>query len=636
MPTRRDFITRSSAVIGTSLVGGPKAIQSASVQTDVSSGANARAFDMSEDYSVPDSMSQQDRFEFTKTSSTDFKGFVSYVMNATPVDAVVGISENAINNFLQAHFNDTPGFYNRSRESGSSPIYQIEFDDHGIKRTFRFFAKVVQDPHKAPLYVNLIDTANNSPRYIAYWRARAAATHSKRSATDPGGDAPPPPNVELVASHVVLQIDIPRLDAKPGDSDPFHHLDLDYQVDIETYVSLEPDSSGDVSLQLTDWDILLTPLSDPLSPPASGVWGPIAAGCEQALAEARLTLPDLVTVGANIALTQLCKTLAKNIPLPPISVVKGANLVPRELFVLDKHIGVSACISPSASASNIADALIVSMRSVQREIFALDVEEFKTQYPSADTHSFHLYAMENSPSYKEIYAKNDVLAKQPPGSGKGSPSQPFPGNDIFVMLSNNFFSVLAKSLLHSDVNDCTPWQQISVLIAYLQGRACYWFDLSNAFGGLSGTSISMGCDVNAGGKLDLEACLHVPCAPDACATWSPGLGLKGPLQIAVQLVNLTWSQNSALLLHPSVGAFPGLQVYGFFDPVIEDVVNFLLGFISGAVFTAFFNAVLSAFNLVLIQFPVTVPKTSVKMNLSHFGASNVQGMLAVTGTCKFT
>lgn len=628
MADRRKFLKQCGLVLGASAVTPGKLAVAESFEQ-----SSSKPFEAFEDYQPTGVTGLQTTPEtFQKSAATQYTQFVAHENPfAVPADVIVGISQAAINKFLSAHFTDNPNFYDRGRDK-KSPIYQHEFDDHGTKRTFKFFGKVQKDSAKPPLFIDLSPPADRQTRYQAFWRAR--------SNVGSGGNAPLPPNVELTVPHCVLQIDFPRLGSVPAGADPYHHLDLNYLVSVRAYVNMEQDIQGKTVLTLTDWDILLTSLDDPLSPPATATWGQIPSGCEPELSEARLALRDIFTLGANIALTDLCKTLTRAIALPPVDIVHGATLVPRQLYVADGTLAVSATLSPEKQlAATALQRYEVELRGVQEEVFALDMNDFAAQYPSRSVSDFHAYALAASPAYASLVARNNELVQELQANltvaAQTQVMNPLPQNDLFVMLSGKFFDQLARNLLTSDEHDCTPWKELSIVVAYLRGRGCYWFDLTGAHGLVSGTTVSMGCDVNAGGKLDLQACVHVPCRPDLCATWSPGIGLSGPLRVSVSLINLSWKNNSALLLHPQCNNFPGLDVYGFFDPVIGDVVNFILNFISGIAFTALCNAILGALNFPLIQIPITVPKTNVKIQVGQLGAANINGMLTVTGTTTF-
>ncbi len=168
------------------------------------------------------------------------------------------------------------------------------------------------------------------------------------------------------------------------------------------------------------------------------------------------------------------------------------------------------------------------------------------------------------------------------------------------MLGNEVFELIATKYLKADLRGCTDWFGVDVLLGYARGRACYWFELTDAHGELHDTTISLRCNVKAGGGLELQLCIRVPCAPDQCATYSPGFGLQGPLGVTVTVSDASWADNQALLLTPFVSEFPGFEVYGL-PPGVDDVVNAILNFVSSVILKAFFNSILSLIDFYVVE-----------------------------------
>ncbi len=202
------------------------------------------------------------------------------------------------------------------------------------------------------------------------------------------------------------------------------------------------------------------------------------------------------------------------------------------------------------------------------------------------------------------------------------------------MLSGTVFDTIAKEFLKADAGDCSRWFGIDILLGYARGRGCYWFSLKDAHGSLSGTTVTMGCNVKAGGGLQLEACVRNPCGDDECARWSPGIGLKGPLEIHVTVDNKRWDKNQCLRIRAEVTDFPGLEVYGL-PPVVEDLVNIILNLISSVAFRAFINAILSLLDFYVVSVPAKLPGANVEMEVSKLTSGNVGGLLMVGGTTTF-
>jgi hypothetical protein len=63
----------------------------------------------------------------TKNLTVDFQRLknVFFDGSAASPDIVVGLSENAIQKFLAAHFDNNPTFYDRSREKTPTPQFSI-------------------------------------------------------------------------------------------------------------------------------------------------------------------------------------------------------------------------------------------------------------------------------------------------------------------------------------------------------------------------------------------------------------------------------------------------------------------------------------------------------------------------------
>lgn len=140
--------------------------------------------------------------------------------------------------------------------------------------------------------------------------------------------------------------------------------------------------------------------------------------------------------------------------------------------------------------------------------------------------------------------------------------------------------------------------------------------------------------MRAGGGLDIQLCARTPCG-DKCATWSPGLGLKGPVTANVHIDGFGWSGNKALWLSADFSDFPGFEIYGL-PPGVDEIVNAIVNFLTSVALKAFFNAVLKIVNFPLIAVPVKIPQANVKLTLHDFGAANVDSMLVLTGTTDFS
>jgi hypothetical protein len=555
---------------------------------------------------------------------------------AQPADFVIGLSESSINKLLVAHYANNPDFYDRSREKNpNSPVFEYDFDDHGSVRKIKFWAKVNQHDDEPAVTLELIAPSNAAvqKRFAAWWKCQ----HGPLAVSK---DSNLPPNVHVLAQHIVLQLDFPKLDGgancKVADPPPdcYHHVDLALSLSIFAYLTLDSAPDGTKELKLINWDIQSISNDDPLDP-NDPIWGHLKPGCEDVEVPLRLALRDALVIATEILLANLSKNLVQALPLPPINVVQNLDLVPREIYVEGHSLAVTASLAPSRMASLLSARVELEFDTFENDLMlnGTDLNEVLSKAPTTDPAEFQTYMLKNVPAYSALQERKKKMQVRVRESAniKGV----LPNNDFFVMLASNLIDQLAKALLVANKADCSPWFTIDVVAAYLRARACYWFNLSGAHGGITNTTISMGTDVRAGGGLDIQACVRNPCGPDQCATWSPGIGLKGPLTLDVHVDGFDWASNKALWISASFSKFPGLEVYGL-PPGVDQVVNLVLNWVSSVAFELFANAVLSFLSFPLIAVPLRIPQANVKLLLHDFGAVNLDNMLVLTGTTDFS
>ena len=543
-----------------------------------------------------------------------------------PADFVVGLSDTAINKLLAAHYINNPNFYDRSRERvPNCPVFEYDFDDHGTVRKIKFWAKVVQDNNQAAVSLELIAPSNTvvQKRFAAWWKCQ-------HNALSPSKDANLPPNVHVLAPHVVLQLNFPKLDGS-GDE---HKVDLSLTLSIFAYLTLDSAPDGKKELKLTNWDIQSIPNDDPLDP-NDPIWGHLKPGCEDVELSLRLALRDALVIATEILLANLSKNLVQALPLPPINVVQHLDLVPRELYIEGHSLAVTASLAPTRLAAEINTRFKHEMETFENDLMmdGTDLQEIVSRAPSKSFDEFDKYMLANVPAYAALAQKQK--SHKPKIHKSVGAKGPLPNNDFFVMLAGNLFDQLAKALLVLNQGDCTDWFELGLIIGYVKARSCYWLSLSGGHGDLNNTTISMGADVRAGGGLEIRACTHNPCGPDPCLSWNPGLGLKGPVTLDVHVDGFDWAGNKALWLSASFSKFPGFEVYGL-PPGVEDVVNLVLNFLTGVALQIFFNAILSFIQFPLIVVPVKIPEANVTLTLHDFGSANVDNMLVLTGTTDFS
>ena len=524
----------------------------------------------------------------TKNLTVDFQRLknVFFDGSAASPDIVVGLSENAIQKFLAAHFDNNPTFYDRSREKNpNTPIFNYEFTDHGATRRARFWAKILKIPGEQYAIQLDLNPNRNLDRFRAWWRTIYGGGATTSSA---------PPNLRLIVPNIVLQINFPRFDGSGQE----HQLDLAFRIEVAAYLRLG--HLGDqYRLELVDWDIQLDPGNLPLDPDAP-IWGttPIPPACKSEIDRLRLLCRDLVTLGAKLALSRLASDLTVNLPLPPLKFIKGVEVAPAELTIAGNSIALGLLLQQASLHSSVERHFITELDRFYEELGDTDLDSIISAGPLHDPRKLNAYLLEKVPACRSLEKRFKALSANKSRSPRKGTQSAFPTTDLFIMVRGGVFDVLAKALLKADEAQCSEWRKVEspLLPVYGQGRACYWFNLRNARGSLAGDAqkprISMGADLSAGGKLELRVCVRIPCAPDKCANWAPGLGVEGPCDLTVEIETKEWHNNSALQFKARFSTFPGFVTFGL-PPGVQEVANAVIGFLTSAILKAFFNAVLS-------------------------------------------
>jgi hypothetical protein len=290
--------------------------------------------------------------------------------------------------------------------------------------------------------------------------------------------------VHLLARYVVLQLDFPKLD---GGGD--HHVDLAVTVSIFAYLKLDTDVDGQRVLKLANWDIQSSPNNDPLDP-NDPLWGHLKPGCEKEELALRLALRDALIIATEILLANVSKNLVQSIPLPPINVVSNLNLVPKDLYIEGHSLAVTGMLSPTALFAQVNAQFVREMEQFRFELTTseTDLDSVLSKAPLKSPAQLDTYMLANVPAYAALNERKQKLVEQRGFKARlvqqaDAVVGPLPGNDFFVMLSNNLFDQLAKALLVANSGDCSPWLGVDLGLTYLRGRACYWFSLTNPHGG---------------------------------------------------------------------------------------------------------------------------------------------------------
>jgi len=553
--------------------------------------------------------------------------------NGRQPEIISSLSEKACNDFLRAFArnNDNKKWFDRNRtDYPSDPLYLHQFDYLGQQRTIKVWGYVDTAAANYPIELDFTSDANRTRRLELWWR--------KIYEIRPGATDQLPPNVKLTVHRVALQIDFPTLD----DPDQFHSIDLVFRVEIEAYVRLAIADGQDPVLKLTDFNVLLIPdpIADPLGP-NSPIWrlGQDPA-CEEELRKMRLLVRDAFTTAANIALHNLTKSLSKDLPLPSLQVSNLFRLSPWSLVIVDDgiHLGADAVFDT---------ALEKSMNSYFEQKCRDLTESFSEVFNSREKCQALVDELEplSEKKRKQVFdrtfpviksLRNEVRVRS---QHKVVSSIPDPVNplhpDLGIMIFQSVFDKIAKKLLRLSKNECSSWHPFDIGVVYARARGCHWADASGAWAKLNGLSLSGGCDVKFGGGLEIQGCIRIPCLPDPCLTWRPGIGLAGPVDITLSIENATWRDNKSLELTAVVNRLPGIEVYGL-PPIISEIVNWLLRNISEAMLLLFVNTILLFVKVHVVEVPAKIRKANIEMRIRDFFAANIDDYLVITGRPSFS
>ena len=205
------------------------------------------------------------------------------------------------------------------------------------------------------------------------------------------------------------------------------------------------------------------------------------APCVPEVIRLRSIVSNILTLGANVALTQLAKTLTAVIPLPPIDVVDGIKLEPSVFTVDNKTLSLEASIS---------------QQTLWRRPCCIHARDggVRTGHerlrlgtgpgaPLSDPNALSSYLASKVPAIAAIDQRGQDLEKSarsgPPRGVQGPAS---PGADLAVSLSPRVFDVLAKEFLKADQDSYTRWYTLDLVIGKASGRAHTWLALRNAHG----------------------------------------------------------------------------------------------------------------------------------------------------------
>ncbi len=238
--------------------------------------------------------------------------------------------------------------------------------------------------------LHLLSDDATRTRFAAWWRG----THGAQSITNA---TVLPPNTEIIVPNALVQVTFPKLDGTGGD----HELDFPFKLNVQTFASLVDTQGGGKEIKLTDWNLTISPIGDPLDPD-NPVWGGAPPQCVDEIKRLRLIIRDLFIMGTNVALTNLGKTLAKSLPLPPIDIINGISLTIRDLFIQGHTIAVDANIAAGDVQHRVRAAFLSEITRFQHELEGLDLNEILNNGRLLRGSEYEEYLVHNIPAYAGI------------------------------------------------------------------------------------------------------------------------------------------------------------------------------------------------------------------------------------------
>jgi hypothetical protein len=544
-----------------------------------------------------------------------------------PSDITVGLGENVINDFLRQHYAADPSFYIRETD----PIWQAVLPakkQGDTERVLKVFGRVI----KPGIAVHLAPTAKwgklaDADRFRAWWALRLGQKPNPRAKV--------PPNV-VVATTILLTLEFTnRKDPKKP-----HRLTYQFTVAAGAYLSLENDEAGNSYIRARDWDISI----DSLGIDENGKAVPLPGDqlghtsgdvtCEQALADLRDKITDLFDFGANFAISRLASDLTTKLPLPPLTgLVKAVDLLYDELRVEDDSIKLSAWARPTQSALLIGSVLDDAVSKLN-DIFTPTVVSNIVEKAPAEPEQLRGWMLKNLPEYSALGKKRLAMQRGQVrrDARKGAGRALAPTDSFWLTTNGAVFDILAKKYLSVQKDACRSIFHIDIAVAYGDVSVCYRLHLANPRGGIDGKNVFMGCDVDLAGWGTASACIRNPCGNDPCASYSLGLGLRGPLSggLALDSKAIESDENGTRLLKVAgfIGDFPGVYIIGL-PGILDGIVNKVLNAATSFLFEALLNGLLRLFTLYIVSVSARVPGTHVKVEIRDFSVDTAAGNLTL-------
>jgi hypothetical protein len=244
----------------------------------------------------------------------------------------------------------------------------------------------------------------------------------------------------------------------------------------------------------------------------------------------------------------------------------------------------------------------------------------------------------NIAEYKRLREDNQALERRS-GDHQSPSRSSIPDNAaIRVTTDGTIFDIIAKKYLSVSQEACKSVFDIDLLAVYGNVSVCYRVKIWNAKGGINTNKIFMGCEVDVAGWGTASVCLRNPCGKDPCASYSLGIGLKGPLLggLTVNTKKKRESGDETQMLEVSgfCDEFPGMYIIGL-PSIIADIINGLLNAVTKFLFQSFLNELLKNINFYVVSIPVAIPGTNVIMNIRDFDVETKSGTLTLKASPRF-
>jgi len=541
---------------------------------------------------------------------------------------LLAMTESLINDFLQEHYQDDPDFYKRTTD----PIWSTTVPGNPGEpaRFMKIFGQIMQ-----PLVVDFAPTDDNTNRYQAWWRK------SRGSRSTP--QAPLPPNI-IIKARVLL---ILNFTDRANPNGPGHFLDYQFAATVSAFISIQSEDQKPY-LHATDWQIDIDSLGIDQNglqvPPPGEVLGSHHSGdptCEQELQDLRNEITDLFDFGAHYAISTLGSNLTVNLPLPPINISSGIGILPDQLVISAKTLYISGYVTNQPTSTNLSIRFGNRLLDVKEALSEPKIRKLVNDAPKGKG-ELDQWMKKNIPTYAKSMAKIEKFQTSSASKSPKLRQRALGAPELQIWINGKIFDALAKKYLVLDKDECRDILTIDVPplipVAHADLHACYGAHLSNPTGGIDQTTVFMQCGINVYATMGARVCLWTPCG-DQCTSYDIGLGLNGPASAGLKVTSTNVIEDGGYSKWLDITfdkiLIPGLYLIGL-PPILSDVINNILNALTSLIFTAIVEAFLESIHIDVVEIPLVVPKTHVKMQLKNFATSAQNQYLSLGSDATFS